>query len=79
MSSLFRSKILELFDESLVGKDQLIVDLVNWMSESDAKEFFEYYTEDGSEVEEYLGYDSEISDDDQPIWATKFVPGVARF
>ena len=37
MSSPFRNKILELFDEGLVGKDELFLDLINWISESDAK------------------------------------------
>ena len=65
MSSPFRNKILELFDEGLVGKDELFLDLINWISESDAKEFMEQY------------YD--FDEDEDEIWATKFVPGVARF
>ena len=68
MSSPFRNKILELFDEHLVGKDELVNNLVNFLSESDAKEF----------MEQYYDFD-EDEDGDQPIWATKFVPGVARF
>ena len=65
MSSPFRNKILELFDEGLVGKDELFLDLINWISESDAKEFMEQY------------YD--FDEDEDEIWATKLVPGVARF
>jgi hypothetical protein len=38
--SKYRNKILELFDEGNVGKDELILNLVNWLSESDAKEFW---------------------------------------
>ena len=64
MSSPFRNKILELFDEGLVGKDELFLDLINWISESDAKEFMEQY------------YD--FDEDEDEIWATKFVPGMAR-
>jgi hypothetical protein len=64
----YRNKILELFDEGLVGKDELITNLVNFLSESDAKEFWEQYYDD--EDEDY---------DDEPRWATKIVPGVARF
>lgn len=61
----YRNKILELFDEGLVGKDELVTNLVNFISESDAYEFLEqYYDED---------------EDDAPRWATKLVPGVARF
>ena len=61
----YRNKILELFDEGLVGKDELITNLVNFISESDAYEFLEQY------------YDEDY--DDQPRWATKFVPGTPRF
>ena len=64
MSSPFRKKILELFDEHLVGKDELVNNLVNFLSESDAKEFMEQY------------YD--FDEDEDEIWATKFVPGMAR-
>ena len=63
----YRNKIMELFDEGLVGKDELFLNLLNWISEGDAYEFWEqYYNED----EDY---------DDQPRWATKFVPGTPRF
>ena len=65
--STYRQKILELFDEGLVGKDELFINLVNWLSEQDAREFVEYYY---NEDEDY---------DDQPRWATKFVPGTPRF
>ena len=65
--STYRQKILELFDEGLVGKDELFINLVNWLSEQDAREFVEhYYAED----EDY---------DDQPRWATKLVAGTPRF
>ena len=67
--STYRQKILELFDEGLVGKDELFINLVNWLSEQDAREFVEhYYSEE--EDQDY---------DDQPRWATKFVPGTPRF
>jgi hypothetical protein len=65
--STYRQKILELFDEGFVGKDELFINLVNWLSEQDAREFVEYYY---NEDEDY---------DDQPRWATKFVPGTPRF
>jgi hypothetical protein len=67
--STYRQKILELFDEGLVGKDELFINLVNWLSEQDAREFVEhYYAEE--EDEDY---------DDQPRWATKLVAGTPRF
>ena len=70
--NVYRNKILELFDEGLVGKDELVTNLVNWLSEQDAREFWEQYYDDldENEDEDY---------DDQPRWATKLVPGVPRF
>ena len=50
----YRNKILELFDEGLVGKDELVTNLVNFLSESDAYEFMEQY------------YDEDYEDDGQP-------------
>ena len=47
----YRNKILELFDEGFVGKDELFLNLLNWISESDAYEFWEQYYDDG---ESYL-------------------------
>ena len=64
--STYRQKILELFDEGLVGKDELIINLVNWLSEDDAREFVEQYYEDDE-------------DEEDEIWATKLSPGIARF
>ena len=55
MSSPYRTKILELFDEGLVGKDELFLNLLNWISESDAREFWnqlEFYDVD-PEVDGY--------------------------
>ena len=70
--NVYRNKILELFDEGLVGKDELVINLVNWLSESDAREFWEQYYDD-------LDEDEDEDYDDQPRWATKFVPGTPRF
>ena len=64
MVSPYRNKIVELFDESRAGKDEIFINLVNFLSESDAKEFMEQY------------YD--FDEDEDEIWATKFVPGMAR-
>lgn len=59
----YRNKILELFDEGHVGKDELFVSLLNWLSESDAKEFWnEHYSdwfEDEDEDYEYDGQPTE--------------------
>ena len=70
--NVYRNKILELFDEGLVGKDELVTNLVNWLSEQDAREFWEQYYDD-------LDEDEDEDYDDQPRWATKFVPGTPRF
>ena len=58
MISPYRNKILELFDEGLVGKDDIFINLLNFISESDAKEFYEQYWEEDEEDEE--------EDDGQP-------------
>ena len=70
--NVYRNKILELFDEGLVGKDELVTNLVNWLSEQDAREFWEQYYDD-------LDEDEDEDYDDEPRWATKLVPGVPRF
>ena len=60
MSSPFRNKILELFDEGSIGKDELVTNLVNFLSESDAKEFWEQYYEE----DEPYGRDDPYEEDD---------------
>lgn len=49
--NMYRNRILELFDEGLVGKDEMITNLVNWLSEQDAKEFWEQYYYDDEDPE----------------------------
>ena len=46
----YRNKILELMDEGRADPVQLVEALVVWMSEDDAKEFYETYY-DASETE----------------------------
>ena len=36
-------KIIELVDEGILDRDELIRDLLNWMSEADVEEFAENY------------------------------------
>lgn len=54
----YRNKIIELFDEGErygVARDELVINLINFLSESDAKEFWEqYYDED-----EEFGFDEQ--------------------
>ena len=64
MVSPYRNKILELFDEGLVGKDEIFTNLLNFISESDAKEFYEQYWEEDEEDEdeEYDGQPDEAQE-----------------
>lgn len=59
MMNMYRNRILELFDEGLVGKDEMITNLVNWLSEQDAKEFWEQY---------YYDMDEDPEFDEQRAW-----------
>ena len=48
----YRSKIVELYDEGNgIGRDEIFVNLLNWISESDAKEFWEQYYEEDYEYD----------------------------
>ena len=63
MSSPFRNKILELFDEGSIGKDELVTNLVNFLSESDAREFWEqYYDDEDEDEDEDYEYDGQPSE-----------------
>lgn len=41
MSREYTMRLMEAVEDGMVDKDQLIRDLVNWMSEGDVKEFVE--------------------------------------
>lgn len=63
MSSPYRNKILELFDEGFVGKDEIFTNLLNFISESDAKEFWDqYYEEEEDEEYDYDGQPDEAQE-----------------
>jgi hypothetical protein len=65
----YTNKIIEMVDEGLLDRDTLIRDLLNYMSESDVKDFYESLgldedeetdeDDDGqpSEMDEWLDYD----------------------
>lgn len=64
----YTNKIIEMVDEGMVDRDMLIRDLLNYMSESDVKDFYESLgldedeeldEDDGqpSEMDEWLDYD----------------------
>lgn len=48
----FTERILELYDDGVLDPDFLITCLLNWMSESDVKEFYKQYIEDEINFEE---------------------------
>jgi hypothetical protein len=50
--SKYRCMILERMDEGLLDPTPLVEALVNWLSEADAKEFYEMYFEEAEEGEE---------------------------
>jgi len=45
----YRCKILELMDDGLADPTTLVEALVGWLSEADAKEFYEMYFEEAEE------------------------------
>jgi hypothetical protein len=49
--SKFRGKIMELYDEGAfaIGRDEIVINLINWLTEKDAKEFWEHYYEEETE------------------------------
>ena len=66
MVSPYRNKILELFDEGLVGKDEIFTNLLNFLSESDAKEFWEQYYEEDEPYGRDDPYEDEEDEDKVP-------------
>ncbi len=56
----YTNKIIEMVDEGLLDRDELIRDLLNWMSESDVKDFYVFngWADDG---------DENPDDDGQPL------------
>jgi len=69
----FTNAVIEAKDEGVLDRDELIRDLLNYLSESEVSDFLSAY------YPEFYGDLAEDEDDDQPSWATKLVPGVARF
>ena len=54
--SKYRCKILEIMDEGdAMSPWELAEALINWMSEADAKKFYEMYFEEDEEYEEEKG------------------------
>ena len=50
-SRVFTNRILELVDEGVLNKDDLIRSLLCWMSERDVKEFYERNLSEPEETE----------------------------
>ena len=71
----FTNAVIEAKDEGILDRDELIRDLLNYLSDSEVRNFLsQYYCEFFGELAE-----DEIWEDEDEIWATKLVPGVARF
>ena len=72
----FTNAVIEAKDEGILDRDELIRDLLNYLSDSEVRNFLsQYYCEFFGELAE----DEDEDYDDQPRWATKLTPGVARF
>ena len=72
----FTNAVIEAKDEGILDRDELIRDLLNYLSDSEVRNFLsQYYCEFFGELAE----DEDEDYDDQPRWATKFVPGTPRF
>ena len=72
----FTNAVIEAKDEGILDRDELIRDLLNYLSDSEVRNFLSQYSC------EFFGELAEEEDedyDDQPRWATKFVPGTPRF
>ena len=50
MARKYTNLILEMNDDGFFDKDQLIRDLLCWMSEDEVKEFYERYIEETEEA-----------------------------
>lgn len=54
MAREYTNKMIELLEEGVFNKDELIRDLLSWLSEYDVKEFYEKFVlGDGEEDEDY--------------------------
>jgi|LakMenE18May11ns_1017448.scaffolds.fasta_scaffold9191224_1 hypothetical protein len=56
----YTNKIIEMVDECLWDRDELIRDLLNYMSESDVKDFYNSFGFDDEETDEDDGQPDEI-------------------
>lgn len=61
----FTSRMIDLNDEGMFDKDQLILDLLNWMPEGDVKQFVRAYDFFGFED---LGFVSSLSETEDDIY-----------
>lgn len=58
----YTNKIIEMVDECLWDRDELIRDLLNYMSESDVKDFYNSFGFDDEETDEDDGQPSEMDE-----------------
>jgi hypothetical protein len=66
MAREYTNLIIEKLDDRILDPGLVIIDLLNWLSESEVKEFFEQYLSGDDEDEE--GYE----DDGQPTEAEEW-------
>ena len=73
----FTNAVIEAKDEGILYRDELIRDLLNYLSDSEVRNFLsQYYCEFFGELAED---EDEIWEEKDEIWATKLSPGIARF
>ena len=58
----YTKKIIEMVDEGLWDRDELIRDLLNYMSESDVKDFYNSFDFGDEETDEDDGQPSEMDE-----------------
>jgi hypothetical protein len=58
----YTNKIIEMVDECLWDRDELIRDLLNYMSESDVKDFYNSFDFGDEETDEDDGQPSEMDE-----------------
>jgi hypothetical protein len=61
----YTSRMIDLNDQGYFDKDQLILDLLNWMPEGDVKQFVRAYDFIGFEDLGFISSNSEIEEDEE--------------
>ena len=67
MARQYTNRIIEMLDDRILDPGLIVIDLLNWLSESDVKEFFEQYLNEEDEDDE-----DNYEDDGQPTEAQEW-------